>query len=169
MRRHRLSHSYQPKIELYTIIVLVLIIEYLWELTAIRTLNCVSRCHRMFGEYRSAAKIIPELHWALNSASDFSKKSSSSLVIVRIFWLLIRANDSSIARRRIDTSGSLRHSKIVVRCRWTADVSACTVLNNVFNATYRIFLSEFNRKRPKILTANTRRPPSELKFVLKWE
>ena len=40
------------------------------------------------------------------------------------------------AHLRIDTSASLRHSRIVTRCRWTASESACTTLSSVFNATY---------------------------------
>lgn len=91
----------------------------------------------------------------MNSGSDFSKKVSISFIIVRIFCVLTKANDNSIALFLIETSGSFKHSKIVERCLCTADVSMWTVFNNVFKATYRIFLSLFNKKRPKMLTAST--------------
>uniref|UniRef100_A0A224Y1K1 Uncharacterized protein n=1 Tax=Panstrongylus lignarius TaxID=156445 RepID=A0A224Y1K1_9HEMI len=61
----------------------------------------------------------------------------------------------------MDTSGSFKHSKIVVLCLCTALVSTCTVLSKVFKATYLIFLSLFSKKRPRIFIAKTRRPLSE--------
>lgn len=169
-------------------------------LTATKTFSKVSKCHLLFGANRSAASTILLEHGALNSWSAFSKNINNSLIIVRIFWELTKANESSIALLRIETSGSkthfkrlhyqslfcyvfnywnnnhrilllificakksyqqkyyspFKHSSIVDLCLCTAEVSTCTVLSRVFKATYLMFLSLFNRKRPNIFTAKT--------------
>lgn len=104
-------------------------------LTPHRTFKRVSRCHLLFGAYLSAAKTIFEEQGALNSASAFSRNVTNSFIIVLIFCELTRAKESSIALLRIETSGSFKHSKMVVRCLCTAEVSTCTVLRRVFRAT----------------------------------
>lgn len=101
-----------------------------------RTLSNVSKCHFLSGAKRSAASTIFDEHTALNSGSDRSRNMSNSLIITLILLPLTRAKLNSIARRRIDTSGSFKHSRIVERCLCTALVSKNTVFSNVFNATY---------------------------------
>mmetsp|Transcript_39471 Transcript_39471/g.130653 ORF Transcript_39471/g.130653 Transcript_39471/m.130653 type:complete len:276 (-) Transcript_39471:331-1158(-) len=60
----------------------------------------------------------------------------------------------------MDESLSLRQSTIVLRCRCTACVSCAMTLCSVLSATYRMLLSRLMRKRPRMLTARTRRPDS---------
>lgn len=61
---------------------------------------------------------------------------------------------------------TFKHSKMVVLCLWTAELSTCTVLNRVFSATYLIFLSLFNRNLPSILMANTLKLLSDLMSMI---
>lgn len=75
-------------------------------LTATRTLSNVSKCHRLLGAKRSAAKTMFDEHWALNSGSVLSRNSSNSFIIVRMLLELTSAKLSSRALRLMDTSGS---------------------------------------------------------------
>ena len=102
-------------------------------LTLIRTVSTVSMCHRLLGEYLckklmmivhvtqsqlhvthfSATVSTLETMYALNSGSQTSRKASSSLTMEQMFASLMRAKESSSARRRIDMSFSFRQSKMV--------------------------------------------------------
>jgi hypothetical protein len=73
---------------------------------AIKTLSSVSTCHRRLGENLSVALTIPDEHWALNSASDFSKNANSSFIIARMLDPLMSAKLNSSALLLMDTSGS---------------------------------------------------------------
>ena len=57
--------------------------------------------------------------------------------------------------------------KVRVTLSLSKDYSWCkirlpslTTFDKEFNATYRMLLSRFNKKRPRMFTANTRRPES---------
>ena len=85
--------------------------------TLMSSVSTVSICQRLLGLCFSAATRALVAIYDLKSASAKSKKLIISFIMVRILFLLIRANDSSRARRRIEISLSLRQSRMVVRCR----------------------------------------------------
>ncbi len=96
----------------------------------------------------------------LNSLSATSKKASSSRISTRTLPSLISVKLRSRALLLMLISGSLRHSRIVFRCRCTALVSMATTLTSVFKATYRMLLSLLVRNLPKMFTPRTRKPES---------
>lgn len=119
-------------------------------------------CHRLFGANRSAATETLEANADLNSLSIFPRlsKFKSLSTSPTSFSLLIKVKASSIARRRIEMSGSSRQPKIVLSCLRTALGSMETTLWRVFNATYRILLSLLVKNFPRILIPRVVRPLS---------
>lgn len=120
----------------------------------------VSMCQRLFGANLSAAMPIWLVMIGLNSVSATSRKESNSLTRTRTLLSFMRVKLRSKARLLILISGSLRQSRMVFLCLWTAFGSTATTLINVFKATYRMLLSLLVRNLPSMLTPRTRRPES---------
>ncbi len=95
----------------------------------------VSMCHRLLGANLSAAMPIWLVMVVLNSLSATSRKASSSRMSTRTLTSLMSVKLRSSARLLMLMSGSLRHSKMVFLCRWTAFGSMATTLISVLRAT----------------------------------
>lgn len=123
-------------------------------LTLMNTLNRVSKCHLLEGAYLSAARTMALEQCALNSASDRSRNVRSSFIMLRMFCPLMSANESSMARRRIDTSGSLKKNTICtvtnVRTPDLPNFMQIRLLLRKFRSNKNMCLNPYNTISPKL-------------------